>query len=432
MSHNDTQDVLLARQAILDRDQQMHAYELLFRGHRTNEAGPITDDLAATASVINHTFSDLGLEAVLGPYLGFLNVDAKLLHSELIEILPPSKVVLELLETIEITEDIVMRCAMLKQMGFTLALDDVVCLNEAQAGLLKYIDIVKIDVFDMSKDDLRDLVLSLRRWPVKLLAEKIDTQDMADYCKELGFDLFQGYFYAKPRLIEGKKLSPSEAALLRLLGLVSKDAESNEIENVLRNEPVLMLNLIRLTNSVGAGTRAKITSIRQAITVLGRRQLMRWIQLLLYTSVNNPDSKPSPLLITAATRARCMELLRGRLPDCNAESEDRAFMTGILSLMPAVMGIAMEQIIEPLNLADTVRDALLHRAGQLGHLLLLMERLENDDPTRLADAMEQLPELTPAQVREATEKAMAWAGCIGASEESKPAAKPANTAAALG
>lgn len=407
-----TQDVLLARQPILDRQQKLFAYELLFRGTRANHA-TVIDNLAATATVINSAFSDLGVDAVLGPHKGFVNVDEALLDSELVELLPSDKIVLELLETVVITPAVVARCAELKAQGFLLALDDFVSMQENFQPLLPHIDVVKVDMQLTPTDQLHTLVARLRQWPLKLLAEKVDNFETAALCHELGFDYFQGYYFARPRMMEGKKLNPSETALLRLMGLVSQDAESSQIEDVLKAEPALMLNLIRLTNSVSNGLRCQITSLRQAITVLGRRQLQRWVQLLLYTNAAGAGAMPSPLMLMAATRARFMELMRARLAASDSEAEDRAFMTGILSLMPAVLGIPMEQIIGPLNLGDKVRDALLNRDGKLGLLLQMIERLEENDAPGAMALIGQLPEVNTQEVVDAVTRAMAWSATIG-------------------
>jgi len=405
------QDIFIGRQPILDRDQQLYAYELLFRRGTQNSAD-VTDDLAATATVLSHAFSELGLEAALGPYLGFVNLDARMLMSDALELLPKEKFVLEVLETVELTPDVVRRCRALKDIGYTLALDDFVRLEEQHRPLLEMADIVKVELMGMDDAALRQTVAALRPWPVTLLAEKVDSEAQARFCRELGFSLFQGYYFAKPAIIAGKKLSHSELALIRLLGLILDDAETPQLEGIFKQEPGLSLNLMRLTNSAASGLRQKITSLRHAITVLGRRQLQRWLQLLLYT---NPaaGSGTNPLLQLAATRGRFMELLAGDLMGTGRDFEDRAFMTGIMSLMPALLHVPIGEVIASLNVAPDVREALEGRGGTLGKMLLLAEKQEDGDMESCFALTAELPGLDNERINAILSQALAWANSIG-------------------
>ncbi len=405
-----SQDIFIGRQPILDRDQQLYAYELLFRRGTQNSAD-VSDDLAATATVISHVFSELGLEAALGPYLGFVNLDARMLASDALELLPRNKFVLEVLETVDITPEVVKRCRDLKDKGFTLALDDFVTFEERHRPLLELADIVKVDLMGMEAAALRRTVAALRPWKLRLLAEKVDDEVQVRVCRDLGFELFQGYYFAKPTVIAGKKLSHSELALIRLLGLILDDAETPQLEGIFRQEPGLTLNLMRLTNSAASGLRQKITSLRHAITVLGRRQLQRWLQLLLYT--NPAGGGANPLLQLAATRGRFMELLAGDLMGASRDFEDRAFLTGIMSLMPALLHVPIGEIIATLNVDAEVREALERRAGVLGRMLLLAEKQEAGDMESCFALIVELPGIDSDRVNAALAQALAWANSIG-------------------
>ncbi|MCC6658878.1 MAG: EAL domain-containing protein, partial [Rhodocyclaceae bacterium] len=197
------QDIFIGRQPILDREQRMFAYELLFRSGRQNFA-QVSDDTTATATVLSHAITELGLEAALGPYLGFINLDARMLMSEVLEMLPRDKFVLEVLETVDLTPPVIARCRALKDLGFTLALDDFVSLEDQHRPLLEMADIVKVELMGMSEADLAATVKTLRQWPVRLLAEKVDNEAQVKHCLALGFELFQGYYFAKPTIIAGK------------------------------------------------------------------------------------------------------------------------------------------------------------------------------------------------------------------------------------
>jgi c-di-GMP-related signal transduction protein len=407
------EEIFIGRQPILDRSHRLVAYELLFRSGRQKNEAHIHDDLGATANVINHAFAELGIEQALGPYKGFINCDESLLLSDMLEILPQDKIVFEVLETVEITPAIVERCTELKARGFTLALDDFVHFEDKWKPLLELIEIVKVDLMPLSESQLGDVTAALQRWPVTLLAEKVDSREQADLCHRLGYSLFQGYYFARPSILSGKKLSHSQLSLMRLLGLVLDDAETHAIEGVLKHEPGLAMNLLRLTNSVATGVRIRITSLRHAITVLGRKQLQRWLQLLLYTNPTGGDHVAGPLLQLAATRGRFLELLASKLRPGARELEDHAFMTGIMSLMPALMNLSMEEILKSIKIASDVQQALEHKTGRLGIMLQLAEALEVSNGATCHALTEQLDGADHLLVNACLTQALAWASNIG-------------------
>ena len=409
-----TEEIFIGRQPILDRKHQLFAYELLFRsGGQKNEAN-VQDDLGATANVINHAFAELGAEQALGPYKGFINCDASLLLSDMLEILPTDKIVLEILETVEVTPEIIERCAELKARGFTIALDDFIHFEDKFKPLLDLIEIVKVDLMPITREQLATVTSALQRWPqLTLLAEKVDSREQADHCHTLGYGLFQGYYFAKPVIIAGKKLGQSQLALVRLLSLVMEDAETGVLESVFKREPGLTMNLMRLTNSVSTGVRTKVTGLRHAITVLGRRQLQRWLQLLLYTNPAGSDQVASPLLQLAATRGRFLELLAGKLKSGNREFEDHAFMTGIMSLMPTLMGVPLEEILKGIQVSPDIQAAIEKGEGTLGTMLALGEALEGGNGPLCHDLLEDLPGADHTMVNTCLTQALAWASNIG-------------------
>lgn len=400
-----TPQIFLGRQPILDRSQSIVAYELLFRSGHTGAAN-VSDDVAATANVISHAFSELGVSGVLGKHKGFINFSEELLLSDIIELLPKDKVVIELLETIKVTPQIVARCKELKAMGFSLALDDYTSDDPQFEALLGLVDVVKIDYPLVDKNALPAIVTRLKGHGVKLLAEKIDDRDQAEWCMSLGFDLFQGYFYARPVILTGARTDPSRLNLLRLLGLVLGDAETDEIEKVFKHDPSLTFKLLKLVNSVGMGTTQRINSLNHAIMVLGRRQLQRWIQLLMF--VPNSGDTENPLLQLAAIRGKLMELLAVDQAPRDRDYQDRAFISGILSLLDTLLGIPLPEIVEQISLAPEVRSALLDRHGMLGELLDLAECLEANDFESAGELL-QSSGLNVEQLLQAQLEAMRWA-----------------------
>lgn len=399
--------IYLARQPILDREQHLVAYELLFR--RGDTAGAqVGSDLAATAHVITSLFSEMGVQAVLGTALGFVNVSRDMLLSDMIGILPARQVVLEILETVRVDGAVVERCVALKRQGFTLALDDFTLMREEYRALLPLVDIVKVDVMGMDDAALADAVGRLAAFPARLLAEKIDDRARFDTCLRLGFHFFQGYFFARPTVLSSRRADPSQFTLLKLLGLVLEDAETSALETAFKEDPKLTYNLLRLVNSVGSGVTQRIRTLSQAIVVLGRRQLLRWLQLLLFALEEGGGAGPTPLMRLAAARGKTMEILARIQANRDRVLQEQAFMTGVFSLLDVLLGQPLGDLAEQLRLPDEIRSALLERHGQLGRLLALCEALERADFTRVDTLLAELPRLHPNDLVEAQLAAGRW------------------------
>ncbi len=401
----------LGRQPILDRDKQLVGFELLFRGGNENRA-VVTNDTQATAVVLTRAFSDLGIDAALGSGLGFINCDANLLLSDAIEVLPCDRIVLEILETVDPTPEVLARCRTLRDKGFMLALDDYTGAEERFRELLAMVDFIKVDIQPLDEAALRALTARLLPLGVALLAEKVDTQAQADLCRDLGFELFQGYFFARPTILAQRKLDHNEMTLLRLLGLVMQDADTEELESVVKPDPSLTVKLLRLVNSAGSGLRSPVHSLRHAITALGRKPLQRWIQLLLFARPGS-HSQNDPLMILAATRGRTMEILAGTPDTSLYRLRDEAFLAGVVSLLPALLMTPMDDILEGLPVSATLRAAVRERAGPLGALLHLVETLEGADHDAFLAALAHCPGIAPTAVFAAEASAMAWASQIG-------------------
>jgi EAL and modified HD-GYP domain-containing signal transduction protein len=404
-------------------------YELLFRSDPGN-AAQIDDHRAATAIVINHAFSELGIAAVLGECRGFINFDGELLMSDVVELLPPERTVIELLEGLDVTRAVIERCSELRSRGFSFALDDVVQLDDVHTPLLSIIDVVKIDVLATPPNELPELVRKARSSArVKLLAEKVDTRAQADRCRELGFDLFQGYFFARPVMMQGRRTDPSKRVLLRLLEqTINDETDTADIEETFKQAPDLSYKLMRLVNSVSMGLRAPIESLSHAVQILGRRQLQRWLQVLLFANQTATDF-PSPLLQMAAARGKLMELLaEQRSRDIHLH--DRAFMTGILSLLDTLLEMPMTEVIGQLHLPDDVRAALVQRNGRLGRLLLIVEALERTDDAEVAALLADGDPCSTRDLPKLQIAALGWSNRLGQpNEQDEPRAKKSSSRA---
>jgi c-di-GMP-related signal transduction protein len=407
------QKFFLGRQPILDRRQQIVGYELLFRSAESLLSANILDSHVASASVILNALSDFGFQDVLGRHKGFFNVTYNMLMSDAVELLPKGRVVIELLESILADDQVVARCRTLKELGFTLALDDHVY-SPAFHEIYALVDIVKLDVLEIPAEDLPGVVKQLRAWPLTLLAEKVENYEEYALCSRLGFDLFQGYYFAHPVVLKQNKVDVAKLTMLRLMEQVLAENEMSEIEETFKQNPGLTYNLLRLVNSVAIGLRVRIKTLRHALTVLGLEQLKRWITLVLYAN-NDYNGVQSPLLEIAAMRGKLMEhLVKSRSGAASKEDSDRAFMAGVLSLIDVLFEVSMTELVEKLNLVDDVRDALLERTGGLGSLLLLAEKLEQADFASVNEHV-AVCGLTLDQLLAAQLETIAWSDRLSAS-----------------
>ncbi|HTP28206.1 MAG TPA: EAL domain-containing protein [Anaeromyxobacteraceae bacterium] len=397
---------LIGRQPILNPQERVSGYELLFRTPLAQQA-KIDDPSYATASVILGVLSGFGVQQILGGHRGFINVDREFLFSDAIELMPREQTVLEILETVEPSDAVVERCRHLASAGFHLALDDHQ-FDPAFERLYRLVEIVKVDLILSPVDKLAEAIAQLRPYPIKLLAEKVETREQFRRCLDLGFHYFQGYYFARPAVLERRRVIESSGTLLKILRLLAQDADIRELELAFREGPDLTYRLLVLVNSVAFGFRERIASVRHAISILGRQQMRRWLQLALFASADQ-RGLDNPLLDAAAVRATFMERLACSLPDHRqgGDRPEQAFMVGVLSLLDALYDVSMAELVRVLNLSEEVSAALLERGGVLGSLLAIVERMERLE-TEEAWALLKGLGITQEQVSEAQWRAFAW------------------------
>ncbi|MFT4069854.1 EAL and HDOD domain-containing protein [Paraburkholderia sp.] len=403
------QYVYLGRQPILDRDGALNAYELLFRAGAHNYA-EVSDDVQATAQVVARTIGGIGVPAVLGQHRGFVNIDRALLFSDIVHLMPPERFVLEILETVRYDVPLARRLDELRAAGFEVALDDVREISDELIAMLPYADIVKIDFLQTPRGMVAKLASMLRGHGKTLIAEKVETREDFALAHELGFDLFQGYFFARPQVLAAPRNRSLRPGLLRLLALLSRDAGIVELEAELKLNPGVVVQLLRLVNSSAFGLGRNIASLREAIIATGTRQIARWAQLLLYADTGDLPWRADPLVQLAATRSRFMELAASWLRPSDGDFADAAFMTGIFSLVHVVLGNTPRAVLEKLGLAPQIREAIVTRGGELGALLRIAEVAgEGGDAAPLAAAA-GFTALTPDVLSELNLSAAAWFG----------------------
>ncbi len=259
--------------------------------------------------------------------------------------------------------------------------------------------VVKLDLIAMDRTRLEEYVGSLRKRKVKLLAEKVETQEVFDLCKNLGFDYFQGYFLCRPNVIKGHRMPATRLVILRLLAkLQAPDIEFRDLEEIVRQDVSLSYKLLRLINSAFYARPAEIKSIRQALTLLGLRQVQAWVSLLVLSKI---DDKPHELMITAMMRAKMCEFLALISQEHSAET---GFMTGLFSVLDALLDLPPEEVLASLPLSEDITSALLHYEGSLGALLRCILAYERGDWEGVA-----YPGLEAGVVRDAYLKSLSWA-----------------------
>lgn len=406
------QSICLGRQPILDRNHNLVAFELLFRQEEAEETAHVTNDLSASANVIVNAYGKFGIYNVLGHQRGFINADPDLILSDIISLLPSKHIVLEVKEPASITLEFLQRCKELKQKGYQFALDNIVAINSQVELLLPLVSVVKIDVLALTRTQLTQLVNQLNHWPVLLLALKVENQEQEAHCRQLGFQMFQGYYFAKPEVMSVKRADPGKIPLLKLLALVmqnnEQDSDIDEIEKEFKHQPGLSYNLLRMVNSGSDGLPLKINSIKQAVQLMGRKQLQKWIQLLLYTSNQSADSLSDEITQTAVTRGKLMELIAKAERPHDKNHHERAYMVGILSLLDQLLGIEMRQIVNKLGISDDMNQALLSRHGRLGQALKLIEAKEKGDTELIHSLLSELDFLNLNELSDIESQVRGW------------------------
>lgn len=366
------QQVFVARQPIFNTRKEVLAYELLFRSSLKNmyDMSVATED--ASASTISTSFNVIGMDKLTNNKKAFLNLTRNLLVKGVPHLLPQKLVVVEILEDVQADDEVVQACRRLKDAGFVLALDDFVYADH-QRPLIELADIIKVDFLQTTGQERKDIIRQVNHSGVRFLAEKVETQADFQQALDFGYAYFQGYFFSKPLIVQGRDIPVSKLNFIRLISEVNRpELGLEKLEQIIKHDLALSYKLLRLINSAFFGFSVKVESIRHALVLLGDKEIRRWSSLLALNEL--AYDKPEELVTVSVIRARFCELLSekyklGKPPaDC--------FLAGMFSLIDALVDRPMAELVAELPLDEEIKQALLGKVNQYHDLLQLVVSYE--------------------------------------------------------
>lgn len=384
----------LARQPILDREGKIYAYELLFRDSPESDIAIIASDVLATAQVLENVLNNIGIQRLIGKNKAFVNCSRNMLLDNLFGLLNPKYFVLEVLEDVEVDDAIVKAVQRYKSLGFELAIDDFIFNDEfikRFEPLFPYMSYIKMDVVDNTLDSMAKAATFFKQKGIRLLAEKVEDEATFKRCEEAGYDYFQGFFFAKPELVTGKKIDATSATILQLLLRLKAKPSLEDLCEFLDHNPDLSENLLRFVNSDALSRHSVIRTVKDAIVWVGLQHIQEWLMLMLYARPElGMTPQASPLFQNASHRAKFLESLARTMDNNNDDFCAKAFMVGLISRMDALVRAPLETILPDAPADDEMQEALLNRNGRLGNLLRLADAVERDDRESIRESLADL------------------------------------------
>ncbi|MDR1812105.1 MAG: HDOD domain-containing protein [Candidatus Fibromonas sp.] len=390
------EEICVARQPILNRDKELFGYELLFRRSgqaNANSAGTILSDMNATAVVLDNVLNNIGIDKIVQNSPAFLNCSYDFLLSEIPLSLNPDIFVLEILESVKIDEKIIEAVKTLHEKGFKMAIDDFIPTKEKLAEvapIVPYLAFCKLEYPQIKEIKLlHNITKSFQQKNVKVLAEKIETEEDFKISYDAGADLFQGYFFTKPETIKSVKINSDAMGILKILSLMNKDGlDMMDLENEFKNHPDLTVNLLKYLNSAAFAMRSKIQSIRHALSLLGLSNLRQWLLILAYAGPNS-SAERSPLLMNATMRANFFGELAKKL-NWPLERVEKVYLMGLISHLDALYQTSLTDVLEQISLDNEITTALLEKKGTMGLLVSLINFIEHGDVKDMDQILENL------------------------------------------
>jgi EAL and modified HD-GYP domain-containing signal transduction protein len=397
----------VARQPILDSREKVFGYELLFRDG-LEDYFRNTDPDAASRSTLDTSIL-MGLDVLCDGRRAFINCTRETLLKDYVTLLPAGQVVVEIVESVPPDDLVKAACMRLKAAGYTIALDDF-SVDDPRNGLVEFADLIKVDLKSSCAEEQTALVRSLGTSSCLMLAEKVETREEFTASQKTGFSYFQGYYFRRPELMHAREIPKNKANYLRLLQVISQDElDVREIEDVIKGEASLVYRLLRYLNSAAFSFSTQIHSIRHGLSILGEREVRRWVRLV--ATLGAAQNKPSDLVLSALVRARYCELIGDRI----LHGASDLFLMGLLSLMDAILEMPMGLVLEGIALDHEIRAVLLHQESRLTPFYQLMLSHELADWPRFSSLCEQL-KFPEADANDYRWKAMRWARDVTAGQ----------------
>ena len=360
-------DAYVARQPIFDQQKRIYAYELLFRDGTANFAPGIDGDVA-TNTVLANSMLNIGMDVIAGGKKAFINFTRNLLINKVPLLLSKENIVVEILEDVKAEDQVIAACREMAQKGFIIALDDFEYTKELEP-LIDLADIIKFDFRISSLEEIKDYLQKLKGKNLRLLAEKVETPEEFNLALDMGFELFQGYFFCKPEIMKGKEIPSSQIAQLQIMAATNKpDFDFSELENLISRDVGIAYKLLRYINSPFFAKPGKISAIKQALVYMGVAELRRFISLMTITEL--AKGKPHELISLSCIRGKFCELL-GKESKYQLKAAE-LFTVGMFSLIDAIIDQPMDKVMEKLPLSEDLVTALVEKKGLLAGFLMLV------------------------------------------------------------
>lgn len=377
-------DIFIARQGIYNAEEEVVAYELLYRNSLKNNFNESVEDEIATYKVIEN-ISSFGLDTLTDEKRAFVNFPEELINKNIATLLPKDKVVIEILETVNPTKEVLDNLIELKNKGYKIALDDV----ENELDIIKFskvIDIVKVDFILSNPNSRKNMVKICKKLNIKMLAEKIETIEDLEEAKSLGFELFQGFYYSKPSILLGKDIAIKNTSIFMILvELVRENFNIDKVEDIMKKDVALTYKFLKFINSSYFNFLSEIGSIKQAIMLIGRQELRKWLSILSVVEISS--SRNDEYAKNTVIRAKFSEGIAEIIAPKESES---AFMVGLFSNLHVMMEKDVNYVVDTLPVTAKIKEALLGKDNILRNILdlvLAYEQIEEEKIIKLASKL---------------------------------------------
>jgi EAL and modified HD-GYP domain-containing signal transduction protein len=368
-------NLYIARQPILDKQNNIFAYELLYRD--SAQSSNIQNDRHATVTVLSNVLNKFGVKNLLDNKKAFIKTDKKFLNHEVVFCIPKKHFIFSMHANMELTESLTKRIIQLHEMGYMLAINDVLLTKETLdkfSNIMKYISYIKVDI-NTSEENLE----LLKDCDISIIFTKVETHEMYDKAVAYNCDYVQGYFFSKPKVLEQEKFDPSGLKAINLCNYIMSDASIDDIVKEFENNHAISLQLLKFVNSGSFHFRHNISSIRQILTLMGKTPLTQWLMLMVYSTkaTANEQESESPLMQLLKSRTNLMVEVSKQIK--NSEINDlhsKVYFLGVISLLDTLFNVSMDDILDELNIDFEIKEALNNKTGLLGEIYSFAKNLE--------------------------------------------------------